>query len=41
MVLFDIMASHWAMMSWHDAQLAESATALEQLHQVRVRQCLV
>jgi len=35
MVLFDIMASHWAMMTWHDARLAESAAALAQLQQVR------
>ncbi len=33
MVLFDIMASHWAMMTWHDARLAESAAALAQLQQ--------
>ena len=34
MVLFDIMTSHWAMMTWHDARLAESAAALAQLQQV-------
>ena len=39
MVLFDIMASHWAMMTWHDARLAESAAALAQLQQVRPREC--
>ena len=36
MVLFDIMASHWAMMTWHDARLAESAAVLAQLQQVRL-----
>ena len=39
MVLFDIMASHWAMMTWHDARLAESTAALAQLQQVSVLRC--
>ena len=34
MVLFDIMASHWAMSTWHDARMVESAAALAQLQQV-------